>query len=74
MYYRIQQAKKTEDEIRIDGEKILTLYQDGLNEQKFFTIPRRYRFKVQELVIRLGMFLTVLWFLFCLFAVIRALA
>ena len=79
-YYRGAQARQVEEALKIDGERILTLYEKNLNEQELVTIPkfRRYlksrigNWRAHTLVTMLGFFLAIVWFLLLAFFVVYA--
>ena len=60
--YRIEQAKKAEEDLRLADEQVLSLYAKGLNEQKLVDVPRWVkRYSVQNLILALALFATIVW-------------
>jgi hypothetical protein len=76
-YYRGAQAKRAEEKLKIDGERVLTLYEKNLNEQDLITVPkfRRYlksrvgKWRSHSLVVVLGFSLAMIWLVSFLFFV-----
>jgi Na+/melibiose symporter-like transporter len=76
-YYRVAQAKRVEENLKIAGDRVLTLYEKNLNEQDLIAVPkfRRYlesragKWRSHSLVVVLGFSLAIVWFLSFLFFV-----
>lgn len=60
--YRIEQAKKAEKDLKINNERILTLYEKGFNEQDLVKKPKFFgKIPTQSLMVTLGILLTIGW-------------
>ena len=76
-YYFVALAKRAEENLKIDGERILTLYEKNLNEQDLIAVPKfkRYlesrvgKWRAHSLVVMLGFSLAIVWFLLLVFFV-----
>ena len=70
-YYRGAQAKQAEEALKIDGQRILTLYEKNLNEQELISVAkfRRYldspvgKWRAHSLVVVLAFSLAIVWLL-----------
>ena len=60
--YRINQAMKMEEELKINNERILTLFQYGLGKQNLVTVPWSVKkYGIQDLLVLLSFLITLFW-------------
>ncbi|MBI5407167.1 MAG: hypothetical protein HZA18_05675 [Nitrospirae bacterium] len=66
-YYRAKQAERTEDTLRIDGERVLTLFEKTINEQTliqdWYLLTRLGKWRTHSLMLRVPQFFTCGWLL-----------
>lgn len=59
--YRIAQAKKAEEALKVNNKRVLTLYDKELGEQKLVQVSIFGRFSTNNLVFYLSIAITVCW-------------
>lgn len=67
--YRIAQAREAEEALRIDNERVLTLYEKDLREQKLVRVSIFGRIPTSHLVVFLTSFMTLVWLALLVFFV-----
>ncbi len=73
--YRIAQAKEAEEALKINSERVLTLYEKELGEQKLVRVSIFGRPSSNDLVFYLTVFVTLCWaalFMYSLFFNIKS--
>jgi len=59
--YRAAQAKEAEQALQVNNERVLTLYEKGLKEQKLVRVSIFARFPTNDLIFFLALFVTLSW-------------
>ena len=65
--YRTAQAKEAEEALRINNERVLTLYEKDLGEQKLIGVSIFGRISTNDLVFYLTSFMTLFWLALLIF-------
>jgi len=60
-YYRCAQVRQAEEALRIDGERILSLYQKNLNEQNLIAVPKWAKLRTHSLMFWLALLFAGVW-------------
>lgn len=68
--YRIAQAKEAEEALKMNNERVLTLYEKELREQKLVRVCILGRIPTSNLVFYLTIIMTLCWALLLLYSVI----
>jgi hypothetical protein len=80
-HYMGIQARQIEEALRINGERVLNLYEKNLNEQELISVPkfkrylksRRGKWRTHSLIGSVALFLTVAWLLLLAFFLVYSL-
>ena len=65
--YRIAQAREAEEALRINNERVLTLYEKKLGEQKLIRVAIFGRISTNDLVFYLTIIMTLFWLVLSIF-------